>query len=81
MADRNPRRDPRPGDILRGIHFRSWIHREVERVARQATANRAEAKWATYVWFREGTRHKHCTLAAWRQWAKETTIVKVGNAK
>jgi hypothetical protein len=65
MAERDPRVDPRPGDVLtRGgdevevLYFRYLL---------------GIAKWRT-----RGGKSMRCSAIAWRKWAANATVVRRG---
>lgn len=87
MSERDPRRDPHPGDILkvasraaadqfapRGCEPRAYLLRRVTYAAGTWKG------WPDAVWYTDGIFDKHCGLPAWKRWAKKAVVVAKGEA-
>jgi len=62
---RNPRIDPRQGDVLE--HQRGEKRAVIERHPEESTVR-----------YREGSTVADCSDAQWQEWAKETSILDFG---
>ena len=79
-ATRDPRVDPRPGDVLskkyqgRLLEVRERIEREVDEVFDTRTGNRR------VVYFGDHGCSPDISINSWRKWAATARIVKVADA-
>lgn len=84
MNTRDPRIDPRPGDVLKvasraavdqfaphGCEPRAYLLRRVTYAAGKWNG------WPDVVRYTDGVFDKHCRLSAWKRWAKNATVIHV----
>ena len=78
MAERDPRNDPLPGDMLRCINR----ERHVVGVQKHWYASGLGGKVVRYLDVRKrgSVGELRCSLYAWRKWAKSTEVVQWASA-
>jgi hypothetical protein len=74
MTERDPRIDPRPGDVLNGEPMNGFIRRAHRRVVGRVPMPGADdaVRYVT----RTGTRGRVLALTGWKTWAKTAKVVK-----
>lgn len=85
MPERDPRIDPRPGDVLRKkyqgrlFEARSYIERQVDEVYDAPVAGSARRKrnWRV-VYVGDNVCAPEISIHSWRKWAREAEVITRG---
>lgn len=72
---RDPRVDPKPGDILKNLARNKGIRRHLLR--RVTYAAGPWKGWPDAVRYTDGIFDKYCQLQTWKRWAKSAEVIHV----
>lgn len=73
-SERDPRVDPMPGDVLRGLNFG---RNETRRVSCVINSECSMTDYATVMFYRGPTASSAVSRDNWRKWAKNAEVVRV----
>lgn len=77
MPERDPRTDPKPGDTLRLI-TQPWLLLYERTVISVGCEFGTGVVFVEYFPFDRSDKKRSCRREAWRKWAKDATVVRLG---